>query len=123
VLAFYRTFFYGCDVHLYAFFPQTIIGIEKFRVLKIVGADNQGFHEIILLIFNQKNSSKLCFGWNNNKYVIARLDRAIQCLALWIPRSSRRMTTVVSLNYRYLAACCGVVHYPPLVKGIKGDFY
>ena len=31
-------------------------------------------------------------GWDNKKCVIARLDRAIQRLDLWIPRSSRRMT-------------------------------
>jgi tRNA 2-thiouridine synthesizing protein A len=49
-------------------------------------------------------------GWDNKKCVIARLDRAIQCLDLWIPRSSRRMTNVVFSITDTLQLCCSVIH-------------
>jgi hypothetical protein len=67
-------------------------------------------HNIVSLSLIKRIPRCSASGWDNKKCVIARLDRAIQCLDLWIPRSSRRMTNVVFSITDTSQLCCSVIH-------------
>ena len=61
--------------------------------------------------FTAANSRRLSEDMEKRIYdtsVIARLDRAIQRLILWIPRSSRRMTTEKKIYNRGTEDICAI---------------